>query len=70
MKWISALIFGALIGFIAPMMGGGRDGIWMNSWVKQGTIVPFDNSPGLLFSSPVALGMAFILRIFFSWHRD
>ncbi|MEO6432612.1 MAG: hypothetical protein ABIO29_01370 [Sphingomicrobium sp.] len=70
MRWLSALFIGAIVGFVAPMMGGGRDGIWMHSWVKTGTIRPFENSPGLLFSIPVALGMAFILRMALSWHRD
>jgi hypothetical protein len=69
MKWIFALMIGGLVGFVAPMMGGGRQGIWMHSFAKQGTIVPFDNSPALLFSIPVAIGMAIILRLFFGWHR-
>ena len=70
MKWFTALLFGAAIGFVGPMLGGGRDGVWMNSVMKTGTIVPFETSPGLLFSIPVAIGAAFLLRMAFNWHSN
>jgi hypothetical protein len=70
MKWISALLLGALLGFTGPMSLGGRDGLWMHSWAKSGTIAPFDSSPGLLFSIPLAIGAAIVFRLFFNWHRN
>ena len=70
MKWLSALLLGAILGFALPLIMGGQDGIWMTSWAKWGTVRPVPDSPGLLFSIPVALGSAVALRLFFNWHRD
>jgi hypothetical protein len=70
MKWLTALVFGAILGFTLPMILGGSDGVWMNGWTKVGTIRPFANSPGLLFSVPLAIGTAIAFRIFFNWHRN
>ena len=70
MKWFTALFIGAIIGFVFPMMFGGQDGLWTNSWAKWGTIHPFAASPGLIFSIPLAIGVAIAFRLFFSWHRD
>ncbi|MEP7316374.1 MAG: hypothetical protein ABI667_06735 [Sphingomicrobium sp.] len=70
MKWISALLVGAILAIVLPLTLGGYTGVWMNSWVKWGTIKPIPSSPGLLFSVPVFLGSALALRIFFNWHRN
>ena len=70
MKWLTALILGAIIGFVLPMAFGGRAGVWMHNWTEWGTIRPLPGSPGLLFSIPFALGAAVAFRLFFSWHRD
>ncbi|MBW0144464.1 hypothetical protein [Sphingomicrobium clamense] len=70
MSWLGSLVFGALLAFILPMATGGRDGIWRDSWAGVGTIAPFDQSPGLLFSIPLFVGSAIALRLFFSWHRN
>jgi hypothetical protein len=70
MKWITALLIGAIIGFALPMAFGGPDGVWMQGWTKVGTIRPLEGSPGLLFSVPFAVGAAICLRIFFNWHRN
>jgi len=68
MKWISAIILGAVVAVILPLVFGGRDGVWMDSWTAWGTIRPHHNSPGLLFSIPVFVGAALIFRAFFNWH--
>ena len=68
MKWVTALIIGAVLGFTMPLMFGGQGGVWMNSFASWGTIRPHAGSPGLLFSIPIFLGTALIFRIFFNWH--
>ncbi|MEO7814526.1 MAG: hypothetical protein ABIR87_03680 [Sphingomicrobium sp.] len=70
MKWIPALIFGAIIGCVLPMMFGGRGGLWTSSWTNWGTVHPFAGSPGLIFSIPLFIGVAIAFRLFFSWHRN
>ena len=65
------MLVGALLAILLPMMLGGSDGAWMNSeWTRVGTIHPFKQSPGLLFSIPVFLISAIGLRLFFNWHRN
>jgi hypothetical protein len=68
MKWLTALVLGAIIGFVLPLAFGGQGGVWMGSWASWGTIRPLPNSPGLLFSIPLALASAVAFRIFFNWH--
>ena len=68
MKWVTALIFGAIVGFILPTFFNGGEGIWTDSWAGWGTIRPHPGSPGLLFSIPVFLGAAVVFRMFFNWH--
>ena len=68
MKWLTALFLGAIIGFLLPMILGGQEGVWMDSWASWGTIRPLPGSPGLLFSIPLFLGSAFAFRLFFNWH--
>ena len=68
MKWISALAFGALLGFVLPTGLDFGSGVWMNSWAGWGTVHPHVNSPGLLFSWPVFIGSAIALRMVFNWH--
>ena len=68
MKWITALIMGAILGFVLPTGFDGRSGQWMNSWAGWGTIRPLENSPALLFSIPLFLGAAMALRAVFNWH--
>lgn len=70
MKWVPALFLGAILAFVLPLFLGGQTGVWMNSWTKFGTVRPFENSPGLLFSIPLFLGSAVALRLFFNWHRN
>ena len=70
MRWLTALLLGAILGLVVPMLFGGQGGIWMETWVKWGTVRPFSQSPGLLFSIPIFLGSAIILRLFFNWHRN
>lgn len=69
MKWLPALILGAILGLVLPMAFGGRSGIWMGSWAAWGTIRPVAGSPGLLFSVPLFLGSAVAFRLFFNWHK-
>ncbi len=68
MRWLTALLIGAIMGFLLPKAFGGEGGIWMNSWAAAGTIQPVEDSPGLLFSVPVAVGAAICLRLVFNWH--
>ena len=69
MKWFTALILGAILGFILPLALGGQHGVWMGSWASWGTIRPLAGSPGLLFSVPLFLGSAIAFRLFFNWHK-
>jgi hypothetical protein len=69
MKWFTALVLGAILGFALPLFLGGESGVWMKSFAKWGTIRPLEGSPGLLFSVPLFLASAIALRIFFNWHR-
>jgi hypothetical protein len=67
-RWITALALGIILGFVLPTAFDGRQGQWMHSWAAWGTIRPLENSPGLLFSIPLALGTAIALRLVFNWH--
>ena len=69
MKWATALILGAILGFVLPMFMGGENGLWMNSWLQWGTIRPHAASPGLLFSIPLFIGSAIAFRLVFNWHK-
>jgi hypothetical protein len=68
MKWITALLFGAILGVVMPTAIDLRSGLWMNNWTAWGTIHPHANSPALLLSIPVFLGAALALRLVFNWH--
>jgi hypothetical protein len=67
-RWLPALLLGAILGFVLPMFFGGAGGVWMTTWTKWGTIRPVAGSPGLLFSVPLFVGSAIALRMFFNWH--
>ena len=68
MKWLTALAFGAVVGFVLPTAIDGRAGVWMDNWTGWGTIRPDAASPGLLFSIPLFLGTALAFRLVFNWH--
>ena len=68
MKWLSALLLGAILGIVLPTGIDMQSGVWMNSWASWGTIRPHAGSPGLLLSIPVFLGLAVACRLFFNWH--
>jgi hypothetical protein len=68
MKWISALLLGAILGVVLPTALDARSGMWTNSWAGWGTIHPHAGSPGLLLSIPLFLGSALFLRLVFNWH--
>lgn len=70
MRWFTALTLGAILGFVLPQFLGGAHGFWMDTWVKWGTIRPLADSPGLIFSIPLALGSAIAFRMFFNWHNN
>ena len=70
MKWLSALLLGAILGVVLPTGIDLRSGVWMDSWAAWGTIRPHAGSPGLLLSIPVFLGSALFLRMVFNWHRN
>jgi hypothetical protein len=67
-KWSTALIIGAILGFALPLALGGPHGVWMDSFAKWGTIRPIEGSPGLLVSVPLFAGSAIALRTLFNWH--
>ena len=69
MRLITALLLGAILGFILPLFFGGQTGVWMNSAAKWGTIRPLAGSPGLLFSVPLFALSAIAFRLFFNWHN-
>nr|WP_294850658.1 hypothetical protein [uncultured Sphingomonas sp.] len=69
MRWMSAMLVGASLAILLPMILGGRDGVWMSGWTSVGTIHPFEQSPGLLISIPVFVIATIGLRLFFNWHR-
>jgi hypothetical protein len=68
MKWLTALAFGALLGFILPTVLDARSGVWTAGWTGWGTVRPLAGSPGLLLSIPLFLGSALALRLAFNWH--
>jgi len=70
MKWMTALLIGAILGFALPLFFGGQNGVWLHSFAAWGTVRPLEGSPGLLFSIPLALGSAIALRFLFNWHRN
>ena len=70
MKWITALLLGAIVAFVLPTGVDLRSGVWMDSWASWGTIRPHSGSPGLLFSIPLFLGTALALRLVFGWHTN
>jgi hypothetical protein len=68
MKWVTALAFGAIVGFVLPTAIDAGSGVWTDAWTGWGTIRPLAGSPGLLLSIPVFLGSALGLRLVFNWH--
>ena len=69
MKWLPALLLGAILGIVLPTGLDMRSGLGMHSWASWGTIRPRADSPGLLLSIPVFLGAALAFRSFFNWHN-
>jgi hypothetical protein len=69
MKWVTALLFGAVVGVVLPTAVNGGSGVWTDSWAGWGTIRPHAGSPGLLLSIPLALGAALAFRLIFNWHN-
>ncbi len=70
MRWLGALVLGAILGIVLPTALDLRSGVWMDNWTGWGTIRPHAGSPGLLLSIPVFLGSALAFRLFFNWHRE
>ena len=70
MKWVTALLVGAVLAIVLPTAFDGRSGNWMDTWAAWGTIRPHAGSPGLLLSIPLFLGAGIALRLIFSWHAD
>ena len=69
MKWMTALLIGAILAFTLPLAFGGAGGVWMGSAAAWGTVRPIAGSPGFLFSIPVFVASAIAFRLFFNWHR-
>ena len=68
MRWLTALLFGAVIALVLPTAMNGGQGMWTDSWAGWGTIRPHAGSPGLLFSIPLFIGAALAFRLVFNWH--
>jgi hypothetical protein len=66
MKWLTALVFGAIVGALLPTIIDGQSGVWTDSWTGWGTVHP--SAGGLLFSIPLFLAAAVGIRLFFNWH--
>jgi len=66
---LRALLLGAIIAIILPMLFGGPNGVWMNSVAGWGTIAPLEGSPGLLVSIPAFVISTIIFWLFFNWHN-
>jgi hypothetical protein len=66
MKWITALLFGLVIGGILPTVIDSQSGVWTDGWTGWGTYHPGDGK--LLFSVPLFLVAAIGARMFFNWH--
>ena len=66
MKWLTALVFGLLVGTLLPTVIDGQGGVWTDSWTGWGTIR--EGKGGLLFSIPLFLGAAVGIRLLFNWH--
>lgn len=69
MKWITALVVGAIIAFILPTAFDGGAGTWVHSWAGPGTVRPLEGSRNLLFSIPLFVGVSLAFRLIFNWHR-
>ena len=69
MKWITALIIGAVLGIVLPTDVERRDvHRGRITGTGLGTIQPLDNSPGLLLSVPDVPRRRNRVRLFFNWH--
>ena len=69
MKWLTALVLGAILGFVLPMMlrrPGRRLDEQLDEMGHRSARSP--DRPGLLFSIPLFLGSALAFRLFFNWH--
>ena len=66
MKWITALLFGLVIGAVLPTVVESQSGVWAHGWTGWGTIHP--GNAGFLFSIPLFLIAAIGARMFFNWH--
>ena len=71
MRWLTALLIGAILAFVVPMLLGGQE---RQSGSRPGSsggrCGRSRNRRGLLFSIPIFLGSAIALRLFFNWHRN
>ncbi len=67
MDLLWALLLGAVAAVAVPMIFGGPTGVWATSAASWGTIAPLAGSPGLLFSLPIFVGVAFFAYLFFNW---
>ena len=68
MKWVTALVFGLIIGIVLPTAMNGGAGLWTNSWAGWGTVRPHAGSRDLLLSIPLFLGASLAFRLIFNWH--
>ena len=69
MKWLTALVLGAILAFTAA-----ADVRWPGRRLDEHLApagAPSARTPvaGLLFSIPIFLGAALVFRIFFNWHN-
>ena len=66
MKWITAILFGLVIGGVLPTVIDSQSGVWAHGCTGCGTIHP--GNAGFLFSIPLFLIAAIGARMFFNWH--
>ena len=71
MKWLTALLLGAILGFVLPLVlrrPGRRLDEQLGEMGHRSARIA--GSPGLLFSIPLFLGSAVAFRLFFNWHSS
>jgi hypothetical protein len=68
MKWLTALIFGLIVGALLPTVIDGQAGVWADNWTGLGTLRV--GTGGLLFSIPLFLVAAVGIRLLFNWHAS
>ena len=65
MKWLTALLFGAILGVLLPTVIDGQSGVWMRSLDGWGTVRPSDRRLAVLDPAVpgAAIGVPDVLQL-------